>query len=191
MVGFESSLELDFIYCLDVHPAVISFEWQPLEIKFSDSSGRARHYTPDFLIHYSAAANSPERRVLCEVKFLADLDKDWNALKPGLAAAGSYADERSWRFTVYSEHEIRTHYLWNARFLWTYCRSPVLQEPRARVLKLLKTSGPTTIADFCAKFRRSTSSESDCIVAFWQLIAEQRIRTDLSARLDARSRIWK
>lgn len=50
VVGFESSLELDFAFCLDIDPNVVWFESQPLRIE--NPERRERHYTPDFLVHY-------------------------------------------------------------------------------------------------------------------------------------------
>jgi len=64
----ESALERDFVTLtafLDAHASVTS---QPITLSFRHE-GRARRYTPDFLVRWSTL-----RTELIEVKYQADLD---------------------------------------------------------------------------------------------------------------------
>ena len=49
--GFESSLERDWLICLDFDPAVVLVREQPFSI-FYESVGRQLQYTPDVLAQY-------------------------------------------------------------------------------------------------------------------------------------------
>jgi len=192
MVGFESSLEHDLMFRLDVDPDVIWFESQPTQIQFSDSSGAKRHYTPDVLVHYASRKGAPEQYVLYEVKYLEDLYKNWPDLKPRMAAAGAFAQAKGWRFEIQSEHEIKTDYLWNARLLWPYCRRTKVPLDRAAVLKVVRDLGEATISEVLANFDECAPEvRSGCIVALWQLIAERLIHANLEVKLNDQSRVWK
>jgi hypothetical protein len=47
--GFESTLERDHYIVLSFDPLIAAFVEQPVEIAFTDASGKARTYTPDAL----------------------------------------------------------------------------------------------------------------------------------------------
>ncbi len=49
-VQFESSLERDFIFLLEMDWVIESYHEQPITIYYSDSEGKQRSYTPDFFI---------------------------------------------------------------------------------------------------------------------------------------------
>jgi len=188
MVQFESPLELDLLYRLDIDPDVISYESQPVRIEYVDK-GKARHYTPDFLIH--RRSGSKHVRLLCEVKTLSDLDKDWRKYSPGLSAAGHYAERRGWTFEVYSEYEIRTDYLWNAKLLWEHCREPAVQRQQTKVLWAMNALKRCTLSEIAGDISALPDEESAARTrALWQLIAQRRIRTDLERRLHGESVLW-
>jgi hypothetical protein len=189
MVDFESNLEHDFIYRLDVDPTIVHLESQPVEIPLVGLGG-AQHYTPDFLVHGRSAVDKPVGW-LYEVKYLDDLLIDWADLKPRFAAAGQYALERDLIFLVLTEYEIRTPYLDNAKRLWDYCRRPACQSDQARILQSAIRSGRSTLGELLSTLDDLNLEErSPYVIALYQLLAERRIKTDLESPLTLSSDVW-
>ena len=52
-VLYESTLERDFFTLLEFDTHVSSYETQPLKIQWQDTTGKARTYTTDVLVHFS------------------------------------------------------------------------------------------------------------------------------------------
>jgi hypothetical protein len=191
VVEFESSLELDFIFLLDVHPGVVWFDSQPVKIEHRDRSGKLSHYTPDFLVHFCAWGGCDEHWALYEIKFLEDLCKLWDDYKPKLAAAGAYAEARQSPFVVLTEYEIRTPRLDNAKLLWENCRRARVAAHQVAVLELIEETGPTTIGGFTEQlYAHFAASVSEYVIAFWQLIADSDIHCNLDSALKSTTRIW-
>lgn len=117
---FESSLERDLFIILDFDGRIANFEEQPLRIPFTDKQGNRHTYVPDVLIHYhpNAVAGYQKPPLLAEVKYRQDLFRNWNELKPKFKAARAFSREQGWQcFRIFTENEIRTPYLENAKFL--------------------------------------------------------------------------
>jgi putative transposase len=104
---FESSLERDWLVCLERDPMVVRFEVQPVRVEYTDERGRARSYTPDVLVSYGDGRPP----TLFEVKHRVDLDPAGPAERLALVrkfrAARAFVQVRGWRFRVVSEREIR------------------------------------------------------------------------------------
>ncbi|WP_272819483.1 TnsA endonuclease N-terminal domain-containing protein [Scytonema hofmannii] len=61
VVWWESQIERDYIYLLEIDPEVVSYQEQPLTITYT-MEGKVRKYTPDFLV------NQLQKTLLVEVK---------------------------------------------------------------------------------------------------------------------------
>lgn len=190
--SFESTLERDLLIILEFDLNVQQFEVQPVEINWIDSSGKSRRYTPDVLIEYRRDIAPAKHLIplLCEVKYREDLRKDWIDLRPKLRAGIQYAKKHGWRFKIFTEKEIRTPYLDNARFLLTYMRqelNPAHAELLLGRLSEMRETDPDSLVK--AIFRdRWTSAE--LLPALWHLIANRQIGTDFGLPLNMFSRIW-
>jgi hypothetical protein len=97
----ESALERDFVTLTAFLDARASITSQPITLSFRHE-GRARRYTPDFLVRWSN-----RRTELIEVKYQADLDANAEQLRPALEAARAWANESGAMFRAVTEHEIR------------------------------------------------------------------------------------
>jgi hypothetical protein len=122
---FESSLERDLLLLVHWDIGVEWYQSQPVKIDYVDSEGGQRSYTPDLLVSYRATKTSGQpsetrKPLLCEVKYRADYAEQWKLLKPKFRAARAYAKEMGYEFRVMTEVEIRTEYLKNIQFLWSY-----------------------------------------------------------------------
>lgn len=185
---FESALERDMMEILRFDQNVLRFTPQPLTIEFRDAVGKTRRYTPDGLIEFKSETQmSP---ILYEVKFRADFRKDWRTLMPKFRAAKKYCVDRNSRFEVFTEREIRTPYLANARFLWPFRErtfSPELKEQVLSVLWDLEQADPELLL---YALRNDPTNRAALIPVVWNLVASGAIGCDLDQPLTMRSPIW-
>jgi hypothetical protein len=190
---FESSLERDLFTILNFDAGVASFEEQPLRIYFTDKQGSQHTYTPDVLIHYHPNVVTGEQNppLLAEVKFRRDLFRDWKELKPKFKAARSFSREQGWqRFRIFTENEIRTPYLENAKFLRGFTRfEPAPDEVHILLnnLAALRTATPQSLLLACYK---DPMRGAELMPTLWQLITLRHIGCDLDERLTMGSPIW-
>lgn len=187
---YESSLERDLMEILRFDPSVDRFVPQPLTIEYFDRDGKLRSYTPDGLIHFKPAPASSEIPVLFEVKYRADFRENWKILMPKFRAAKAYCFSHGWRFEVFTEREIRTPYLDNVKFLWSYREQvpPADMPPRVlQTLSDLDEADPDLL--LCALCHDQTN-RARMIPVLWHLIATGAIGCDLDVPLTMRSRIW-
>lgn len=188
---FESTLERDFLDILDFSPEVESFEVQPLKIEWRDEQGKPRSYTPDVLINFRPDIGRAPW--LCEVKYRADLKKNWRDLHPKLRRGIRLARQNGWRFRLISEVEIRTPYLSNVRFLTPFRSSKHRQIPITAIEELLgqlRLIGTTTPSGLIQSLSPDVRQQAEWLPMLWHLMANRRIASDLEHELGMNSPIW-
>lgn len=189
MGTYESTLERDMMELIRFDRTVRQFIPQPLTISYSAPDGSPRRYTPDGLIHYKNATLH-EPSILYEVKFRADFRNDWKTYLPKFRAAKAYCQERGWEFRVYTEVEIRTSYLTNARFLWPYVSRKVDPALRNHVLTVLWDLGEADPDFLLHALSSLPNGRGHLIPVLWHMVAIGDIGCDLDQRLTMTSRIW-
>lgn len=184
-VPFESTLERDLLVILAFDRSVVGVHAQPLRIIWRDDRGRARRYTPDFLVEHRAAPP-----MLCEVKHRADFWAEWPAAKPRYRAARRHARETGMLFSILTEAEIRGPYLDNVAFLRGYADRSRDEGAEEKLAHTLAALGETTPQVLLVATYRSEESRMRALGPLWHLIATGRIEADLSVPLTMRSAIW-
>ena len=186
-VRFESSLERDFVIRNSFDPNVDAIKEQPIKIDFEDDYG-VSDYTPDFLIFYNNHGGPEFKPHLFEVKYRADIKKRWPEFKRKWKAALEYCDKMNWEFKVVTEVEIRTDYLFNAKFLKRYNNSKFInREDFINVLSCIQEEKETTPQEVINKFESRSNS---LLYTLWYLVANYYVGTDLNRKLTMESRIW-
>jgi hypothetical protein len=185
---FESTLERDFLAILEFAPEVERFEVQPLKIEWRDGSGIARTYTPDVLVEFKQDTERPPW--LCEVKYRADIKKNWHDLHPKFLCAIRYAKQRGWRFRLVTEREIRTPYLTNVRFLAPFRFREIPEADIEPILAMLRSIGKTTPASLVQSLSTDAWHQAERLPVIWHLMAHHRIGADLQCELTMDSTIW-
>jgi len=170
-VGFESTLERDFVRLMAFDPDVTSIEEQPVRIDYADDTGRPHHYTPDYLVHRH---NAPP--LLAEVKPTKFLKPD---LQPKFDAAQVYASKRDWVFEVWTEKDIRTQKLTHIRLLEPYRRRQEDPGRMARILRQVDDSGPIRARDLLTACWTDKEELEQGEIALWHLIAIGKLLTDM------------
>lgn len=186
-VAFESTLESDFLTILASDTSLTSVLEQPVRLEFTDPTGRARHYTPDFLATYGREQSTA---VLYEVKYRADLRANWSKLKPGFLAARRHAREHGMRFSIVTEIEIRGDYLANMRFLAAYRNRPYDAEIEEHLVRTVAVLGEPTAQELLAAAYWDSENRIAAIARLWRLIAIGRIQADLSRKLTMNTPLW-
>ena len=128
LTAHESALERDFIILASFLDARASIIAQPITINFRDK-GFARHYTADFLVHWSSRPTE-----LVEVKYQADLGANARHLAPAFEAAREWASGQGASFRIATEREIRGPLLDIAKRLLPLRCAPLDRKAAVRVL---------------------------------------------------------
>lgn len=189
-IPYEGTLERDFLEIQDFRRHLSYAGAQPLKILFDDG-GRARRYTPDFLTKFRPL---PDGRtpspILWEVKPATELREKWPELLPGFRRAARLCQERGWRFRITTERIIRGPRFPQIKFLRGYLDYPdrnaighILYEQ----INALKVSTPAELLAACFGNRER---RLEAVGILWKLVADGRIRIDLTKPLNMETRIW-
>ncbi len=145
LVAFESLLEADALTLLEVDVAVVSYETQPLTLRWRDGAMRRRRYTPDLLVTTGHGLTyrevKPGRRYLRDPSLGGRRDR----IEAECAALGA-------NFEVWTDADIRREpRLSNARAIlaegrrvgdaWAEARARVLLPACATVGELARAAG--------------------------------------------------
>jgi len=189
---FESALERDFLTLMEFDLNVSRCKAQPVEIPWTDDQDQARIYVPDVLVMYRKDIEPAKsmKTMLVEVKGRDDLRENWATYQPKFKAALRYATKRDWAFKIFTEREIRSDYLNNARFLLSYVKDgyedAYVTLLMNRIAELRETDPQTLIRSiFWDEWNQAA-----LIPTMWHLVGIRQIGTDLSRRLTMKSRIW-
>lgn len=187
---YESTLERDLMELLRFDPNVDRFLPQPLTIEFQDRDGKLRSYTPDGLIYFKQSHAISEVPILFEVKYRDDFRKAWKALMPKFRAAKAYGLSQGWRFAVFTEREIRTTYLDNAKFLWPYREQVPALETTTLILQTLRDLDEADPELLLCALCHDRTNRARMIPAIWHLVSIGVIGCDLNVPLTMHSLIW-
>ncbi len=189
---FESTLERDFLIIQEFDLNVLKFEVQPLVIEWEDRVGKSRCYTPDVFVEYrkDIAPAKYMKPLLCEVKYRQDLRENWPELFSRLRAGFRFARRQGWRFKIFTENEIRTPYLSNARFLLPYMCSAPDEAHLELLLGRLSEMREADPESLIKAIFRDRWAQAELLPTLWYLVANRQIGTDLGLPLTMRSRIW-
>jgi len=191
-VWSESTLERDQHILLEFDGNVERFEEQPLKITWTDPHGKERVYTPDGKIWYKPLPNGirppPE---LYEIKYQDELVERREELRPKYAAVAIEAAKIGCRFRVYTEHDIRSILLLNARRLLGFrscVMDPILSEA---ALSCLRNAGRTTARELLDAVVIVICDRERAWREILALISFHRIGAELESRaLSGTTEVW-
>ena len=190
---FESSLERDLFTLLEFDRRVIAWHPQPVTLPVPAGPGRrASRYTPDVNIEYAAEPDSKilHRVELCEVKYREELRRDWTKLKPRLRVGMRYARQNGWAFRIYTEVEIRTPRLDNARFFLGYVGRRTAEADMTRLELALKGIGMGSPNQLFETAGLIENERGRLLGVLWHMIAIGRIEMDFDQALTMQSPLW-
>ncbi len=170
-IRWESLLEKDYIKILEFDPCVISYESQPIQIKYH-FEGKERHYFPDFKV-----ITDTYETYLIEVKPYKEVNKKENVVK--FAAARLYCKQQNWKFEVFSEQQIRQGFLLDnigklRKYKFEYTDPMSIKNLET----LLKVKLPCKIKEL-KKIAVVDMSSSKFYLNLYYLISKHRVKVDL------------
>jgi hypothetical protein len=188
---YESSLERDFMLLLQFDVAVDVFTPQPLTMTYRGLDGAVHKYTPDGLIEWRADRHVVDTRpLLVEVKYREAFVGEWRHWRRVARAAQDYAHERGWQFRIFTEREIRTPVLDNARFLLPYRRRTPSVETEQWVLDFLHELVESTPETLISLLFQDKWNQATVLPVVWKLLAERRIGFHVNQPLTMDAPIW-
>lgn len=183
---FESTLERDYLTLLEFDPLVVDFAVQPLKIQWRDGAGTNHMYTPDVLVSYKA--ETQRMPLLVEVKYRSELRQKWNVLRPKFKAAVHECHLRNWQFKLMTEVEIRTPFLYNAKFLLPFVRQNL--PPSDVVTNVLAKMRNGSVLELLKKITHEPWEQAALLPSIWTMVATGHICCDLYQPLTMESQIW-
>lgn len=186
--GFESSLERDWLICLDFHPMVTLVREQPFSMHY-ELAGRKLRYTPDVLAQF-VMATGEVTTVVYEVKPLEEIQSSFADYRYRFKQAIAFCRDKGWRFKIVTEKHIRTPFLDNAKFLRKYRAFAVQSLYRDQLLYSMRALGSSTPQALLALAYISDEKRMAALTELWRMIACREIAVELSQPLTMHSAIW-
>lgn len=192
MVGYNSSLERDFVYLLDFNARVHRIQHRPISIRYQSGNKAVQSCTPGYLVHFAPIGNcKPWTPTLYEVKYEEELIDRGKELAPGFTAARKYCRSMGWNFRIVTEPYIRNEsYLVNVMFLRNYRSYP---DDGAKSLMLLQTMEALKVAtpgQLLAASFMDINNRMEAVGVLWRLITTRAIGVNLMTKLTMVSEIW-
>jgi hypothetical protein len=142
-LAFESILERDFFTILEFDNTVISYEEQPLKIKYMLKAKNNR-YTPDVLVTYTNGSKK-----IFEVKYQSDIDSDPELEHKISVLKEEIAGQMSIPFEIFTDTQIDQIYFKNCVFLYKSAFIPPNGAIATKILENLNAlSTPVSIKSF-------------------------------------------
>ena len=179
-VEHESALERDFVTLTLFDDADAEITSQPVTIRF-EHGGRARRYTPDFLVKSSRGTG-----ILIEIKYRADLRAQWQRLRPAFCAARCWAAAHELRFRIVTESAVRVARLDAAKRLLALRSVPM---DATLATTALATAADMVSPTFEALVGALPASREAALAVVWRLIARAQLRVDLTSPIGRDTRI--
>ncbi len=190
-VGYESTLERDFVHLLDFNARVGKIVSQPLRIRFRVDDQNIRIYTPDYLVRFVPFGDSkPWRTTVYEVKYREELNDRASELAPGFAAAKKVCRSRGWNFRIVTESYIRNTFLKNVQFLRDYRAYPDDGAKGRMLLQTMENLRVATPGQLLAATFMDPSNRMEAVGVLWRLITCRAIGANLMNSLNMSSEIW-
>jgi hypothetical protein len=168
----ESALERDFVTLTAFFDSGAGITSQPVTIHFVHD-GKARRYTPDFLVRSSNGAAK-----LVEIKYRRDLRAQWAGLRPAFAAARNWAIANGAIFRIVTESGIRGPRLDAAKRLLPLRAAPVDGTLAAAALNHVARIDHPNLGKLLDELHESHEA---ALAVIWRLIAQGRLVVDMSA----------
>lgn len=185
VIGFESTLEKEYMLLLDFDDEVDHYEEQPVRVPVP---GVAKGYVPDVLVHFRSPQRPPE---LTEVKTVDDLERKRDEYAPKFAAAESFCRERGWAFVIKADTAIRSPRLRNLKFLRRYRNITPSPEHAALALNWLKSNGGQTTSETLLEALAGASVERSAFLpVIWNLLLTKQLHTQLDTDMPVDVPLW-
>jgi hypothetical protein len=190
VVWWESQIERDYIYLLEIDPDVVAYKEQPFRVKL-ELLGSPRSYVPDFLVVRKS------RKQIVEVKPAEKLTSEENSLL--FPVMRQIAAEHRYEYMVVTDRMIRVQpRLNNIKLLFRYARTEIQPQHQVGIIKFVQEHRAPSIGE-ASEFLKSKGISPRVLYSllFWNVLkidldrpigAGSCISLDLKEPIQARSR---
>jgi len=192
-IAFESRLEKDFLTSFAFSERVVDIEEQPFTLKYKDSQGQERVYTPDFMITFKAETlevSSLDKPLIVEVKPREILKRDFHLFKERFKAMISYCQQNDMIFKIYDESRIYTTYFDNITRIMRYKRYNYDPIERDTILNYINAAGQVSVGMIPEIFGGTDTDKAEIIGHVYHLLAKKELSADLTHPLDIHTEVW-
>jgi hypothetical protein len=187
-VSFESSFERDFLLLCRIEPRVTQVQAQPFHLHFKDvRTGKARRYTPDFLVTTVGPWGVLLR--LVEIKRWRDMVRQRQRLRAPFAAARVWAHDNGAEFRLVTDRALAGPWLDNARLLSSFLDAPVSAVDEIDIARLLKAQRSGKLRDVVGAISDQGIDEDLVLQILYKLIAQRDAWVDLAHPLTPESKV--
>lgn len=159
VIWWESQLERDYIYLLEIDPEVLSYCEQPFTISYTENR-KPRRYTPDFLVA------RPNKKQVIEVKPSHRVETERNLKLFRKIAPICTANNQE--FIVVTEAMIRVQpRLNNIKLLYKYARVPLSLSNYLACLQYFQSTEPIRLLDAEQDLKTQGISRSLLLRLIW------------------------
>lgn len=177
IIWWESQIERDYIYLLEIDPRVQLYRGQPFKITYI-SKGLTRNYTPDFWVQRADQQEIVEVKPASKVNDQKNLDK-WRHIS-------CLCKERNIKFVVVTDTMIRQQpKLDNIKLLHKYARSPLTLQQYLNCKSYFTSREPTPFKQVCLDLEPKGISST----LLFKLLYFGWLSTDLMQPIDAKALI--
>ncbi|MFD0962547.1 TnsA endonuclease N-terminal domain-containing protein [Pseudofulvibacter geojedonensis] len=186
-VSFESSLERDFINCLEFDNSVLTYCEQPIKIFFTSNS-KEKYYVPDFYIKY----NDERIDELVEVKYKTDLSRNKQKYEDKFKAAKIFCDNNNMIFKILDENYVRTPFMENCKFLLPFRRlkNNIDFIDVGIIEERIKNHKHPTPNNIIIQSNFPEDRKAELLHTLWFMIANYIVNIDLENKINMNSKIW-
>ncbi len=161
-LAFESILERDFFTLLEFDKDIVSFEEQPLKIKYKLKAKNTR-YTPDVLVIYKDGSKK-----IFEVKYQSDIDSDQELQYKISVLKEEIARQMFIPFETFTDAQIDQIYFKNCVFLY---KNAFISENKTMTNKVLENinqlSAPISIKSFLELLSTNQTEQLQILPYLW------------------------
>jgi hypothetical protein len=177
-IWWESQIERDYIYLLEIDPDVVAYKEQPFRIKL-EMFGSKRSYVPDFLVVRRSG------KQIVEVKPVEKVTTEENSLL--FPVMREMAAEQRYEYVVVTDGMIRVQpRLNNIKLLFRYARTEIRPQHQLAIIKFVQDHPAACIAEA----REFLKGEGISPRVLYSLLYWNVVKIDLDQRIDATSHIW-
>lgn len=164
-IAFESTLERDFYTLLEFDSSVLSYEEQPLTIKYKYLDGNTRKYTPDALVRYVDGTKK-----LFEVKYANELNNNLELVEKLDLLRDIFFNNKGQIFEIFTDENINKTILKNYNFLYKFSSIIKSTEKTLLVEKTIKKYRNLSIKELLSKLADTKQDELLFIPYIWNYL---------------------
>jgi len=174
-IVYESLLERDYMYLLEIDPAVKSYSSQPLNISYTIDNTQ-RRYTPDFLVERTSKTQ------IVEVKPQQKLNSSENLAR--FSEIWRLFQKKNWEFVVITEEKIKVEpLLSNVKLLYRYAEQPLNSQQYFQCQQYFKHKKAVELKTAL----QDLTPALICQKSLYKLIFVGFLETDLMQPIDSKS----